>query len=228
MIRICPSILNADRNNLPAEIAKVSAQSDLLHLDIMDNIFVPNITFNFEQSLEIIQHCPIPVDAHLMIIDPDIQAERYATAGCASVTFHLEASKNPVETINKIAAAGARVGVALKPNTALSDLAPIMHLIDMVLIMTVEPGFGGQSFMANMMPKVEEARKEIDSKYFGKIWLQVDGGISLETIAEATKAGADTFVAGSAVFKAPKPAEMITALRLAANSVAGNGERAND
>jgi ribulose-phosphate 3-epimerase len=218
LIRICPSILNADRNNLASEIAKVSAQSDLLHLDVMDNIFVPNATFNLEESREIILNSPIPVDVHLMIVNPDSEADRYAAAGSASVTFHLEASQMPSETIKKISAAGARVGVALKPNTPFHELAPLMHLIDMVLIMTVEPGFGGQSFMSNMMPKVQEARREIDSKYFGKIWLQVDGGISLDTIIEATSAGADTFVAGSAVFKAPNPAEMIGALRLAANS----------
>ncbi len=216
MIRICPSILNADRNNLASEIARISAQSDLLHLDVMDNIFVPNQTFTLEESRKIISETPIPVDAHLMIADPDQSAHLYAEAGAASVTFHLEASIKPVETIAKIAAYGARVGIALKPGTPFHLIAPFMSDIDMVLIMTVEPGFGGQSFMRNMMAKVEEARKEIDTNYYGKIWLQVDGGISLETIQTASAAGADTFVAGSAVFKADEPGEMVNLLRAAA------------
>ncbi len=216
MIRICPSILNADRNNLASEISRISAQSDLLHLDVMDNIFVPNQTFTLEESRKIISETPIPVDAHLMIADPDQSAHLYAEAGAASVTFHLEASIKPVETIAKIAAHGARVGIALKPGTPFHLIAPFMSDIDMVLIMTVEPGFGGQSFMRNMMAKVEEARKEIDSNYHGKIWLQVDGGISLETIQTASAAGADTFVAGSAVFKADEPGEMVNLLRAAA------------
>ena len=216
MIRICPSILNADRNNLASEISRISAQSDLLHLDVMDNIFVPNQTFTLEESRKIISETPIPVDAHLMIADPDQSAHLYAEAGAASVTFHLEASIKPVETIAKIAAHGARVGIALKPGTPFHLIAPFMSDIDMVLIMTVEPGFGGQSFMRNMMAKVEEARKEIDTNYYGKIWLQVDGGISLETIQTASAAGADTFVAGSAVFKADEPGEMVNLLRAAA------------
>lgn len=182
----------------------------------MDNIFVPNQTFTLEESRKIISETPIPVDAHLMIADPDQSAHLYAEAGAASVTFHLEASIKPVETIAKIAAHGARVGIALKPGTPFHLIAPFMSDIDMVLIMTVEPGFGGQSFMRNMMAKVEEARKEIDTNYYGKIWLQVDGGISLETIQTASAAGADTFVAGSAVFKADEPGEMVNLLRAAA------------
>ena len=217
MIRICPSILNADRSNLPHEISKISAQSDLLHLDVMDDIFVPNMTFTLEESRKIIQETPIPVDAHLMISDPDSKAHLYAQAGAASVTFHLEASSNPEATSQLIKSEGARVGIALKPNTHFSELAPLLDFVDMVLIMTVEPGFGGQSFMSEMMPKVSEARAEIDSKHFGKIWLQVDGGISLDTIEEATFAGADTFVAGSAVFKAEKPGDMVELLRAKAS-----------
>ena len=218
MIRICPSILNADRNNLSAEIDKISSTSDLLHLDVMDHIFVPNRTFSLDESRKIISETSIPVDAHLMIADPDEQAYLYAKAGAASVTFHLEASKKPRETIAMIASEGSRVGIALKPDTPFELLAPLMSEIDMVLIMTVEPGFGGQSFMGEMMSKVTKARAEIDSKYFEKIWLQVDGGISLATIALASEAGADTFVAGSAVFKAANPGEMIELLRAAALS----------
>ena len=213
MIRICPSILNADRENLSSEIARISAQSDLVHLDVMDNIFVPNFTFTFEQSEKIIAECPIPVDSHLMNADPDERAHLYARAGSASVTFHYEASSDPLKTISRIKDEGARVGLALKPATPFHEISSLIEHLDMVLIMTVEPGFGGQSFMHDMMGKVKEARKEIDSRFFGKIWLQIDGGVSLETIAEAAEAGADTFVAGSAVFKSENPGLMVDSLR---------------
>lgn len=213
MIRICPSILNANRENLSSEIARISEQSDLLHLDVMDNIFVPNFTFTFEESKKIIKECPIPVDSHLMIADPDKSAHLYARAGSKSVTFHYEASSEPLETISRIKDEGARVGLALKPATPFHKIASLMEHLDMVLIMTVEPGFGGQSFMTEMMDKVKEAREDIDSNFFGKIWLQVDGGVSLETIAEAALSGADTFVAGSAVFKSDNPGGMVDSLR---------------
>jgi ribulose-phosphate 3-epimerase len=185
----------------------------------MDNIFVPNFTFTFEQSEKIITECPVPVDSHLMIADPDERAHLYARAGSASVTFHYEASSDPLKTISRIKDEGARVGLALKPTTPFHEISSLMEHLDMVLIMTVEPGFGGQSFMHDMMGKVKEARKEIDSRFFGKIWLQIDGGVSLETIAEAAEAGADTFVAGSAVFKSENPGLMVDSLRsLAAKS----------
>ena len=213
MIRICPSILNADRDNLSNEISRISEESDLLHLDVMDNIFVPNFTFTFEQSQKIIAECPIPVDSHLMIADPDESAHLYARAGSSSVTFHYEASTKPLETMSRIKDEGARVGLALKPATPFHEISKFVEQLDMVLIMTVEPGFGGQSFMSDMMDKVKEARKEIDSRFFGKIWLQVDGGVSLETIAQAAESGADTFVAGSAVFKSDNPGGMVDSLR---------------
>jgi len=213
LIRICPSILNADRDNLSYEISRISEQSDLLHLDVMDNIFVPNFTFTFEQSQKIIAECPIPVDSHLMIADPDESAHLYARAGSNSVTFHYEASTKPLETISRIKDEGARVGLALRPATPFHEISEFVERLDMVLIMTVEPGFGGQSFMSDMMDKVKEARKEIDSRFFGKIWLQVDGGVSLETIAQAAESGADTFVAGSAVFKSDNPGGMVDSLR---------------
>ena len=218
MIRICTSILNADRSNLISEISRIASQSDLLHLDVMDNIFVPNQTFTLNESERIIAESTLPVDAHLMIADPDEQAHFYAKAGAKSVTFHFEASKNPSATISKIAAEGARVGVALKPATPFHVIAPLLQDIDMLLIMTVEPGFGGQSFMTDMLGKIQEARTEIDAHHFGKIWLQVDGGISLETIALARSAGADTFVAGSAVFKANVPGTMVDELRALAEN----------
>lgn len=216
MKRLCPSILNADRSELQSEISKVSSQSDLLHLDIMDGIFVPNSTFTFDEAEKIIKSSALPVDVHLMISNPDEEAVRYAEAGASSVTFHFEASSNPKATIERIRRAGSRVGIALKPGTSFAQIAPYLESLDMVLVMTVEPGFGGQSFMGDMMGKVEEARREIDEKHLDRIWLQVDGGINLETIVTASKAGADTFVAGSAVFSAPNPGEMVLKLRAAA------------
>jgi ribulose-phosphate 3-epimerase len=209
---MCPSILNANRHNLAFEIDRVTESSDLLHLDVMDNIFVPNITFSFEESAAIIAGTSLPVDAHLMIIDPDEKAVDYARAGAASVTFHYEASMSPRETIDAIKNAGARAGLALKPATPFYLLEDLLSDLDMILIMTVEPGFGGQSFMTEMMPKVESARaalNEIDRD----IWLQVDGGISIETISAAAAAGADAFVAGSAVYKAKSPGQMLDTLR---------------
>lgn len=209
-VRITPSILNADLNNLDLEIKKIASVSDLLHLDIMDNKFVPNQTWNFEAAEKIIRSAPLPVDAHLMIEDPDIQAVKYAEVGCKSVTIHFEASSNVKQTLLAIRRAGARAAIALKPKTDFSVLLEYRELIDMILIMTVEPGFGGQKFMSDMMEKVKKSRDFIGD---ADIWLQVDGGISLETIEVARDAGADTFVAGSAVFKAPSPAQMVLQLK---------------
>ena len=209
-IRITPSILNADFNHLEQEIAKIASVSDLIHLDVMDNIFVPNFTFDFESASEIIRGCPIGVDAHLMVADVDQIAPLYAQVGCASVTIHAEAAKNIGQTLREIRSEGARSGLALKPNTPLTTYEEFTDLVDMFLIMTVEPGFGGQKFMGEMMDKVRATRKAIGDR---PIWLQVDGGISLETIEIAVAAGADTFVAGSAVFKSDDPAAMILALR---------------
>ena len=215
-IRICPSILNADHSRLKEEIDLV-ATADLLHLDVMDNIFVPNKTFSLEECRRIIAESPIPVDSHLMIANPDSEAVLYAEAGSSSVTFHFEASENPRSTIADLKSSGVRVGLAIKPNTPFETVANLLPEIDMLLIMTVEPGFGGQSFMADQMGKVEEARALILRMGSRSPWLQVDGGISIETIAIASKAGADTFVAGSAIYRAQNPAEMIAQLRLAAS-----------
>ena len=209
-IRITPSILNADFDHLEQEIAKIASVSDLIHLDVMDNIFVPNFTFDFESASEIIRGCPIGVDAHLMVADVDEIAPLYAQVGCASVTIHAEAAKNIGQTLRAIRSEGARSGLALKPNTPLINYEEFTDLVDMFLIMTVEPGFGGQKFMGEMMDKVRATRKAIGDR---PIWLQVDGGISLETIEIAVAAGADTFVAGSAVFKSNDPAAMVLALR---------------
>jgi ribulose-phosphate 3-epimerase len=214
-IRITPSILNADFSRLDEEISRISVVSDLLHLDVMDNIFVPNFTFDFDQAASIIGSSPIPVDAHLMIADVDRLAPAYAHAGSASVTIHAEASSAISQTLRAIKSEGARAGLALKPGSAISDYEGYADDVDMFLIMTVEPGFGGQKFMSAMMEKVKQTRNIIGDR---PIWLQVDGGISLETIEIAREAGADTFVAGSAVFNSPDPAEMIMQLRALAEA----------
>jgi len=215
-ILINPSILNAKFDDLANEIAKVSQSADQLHLDIMDNIFVPNFTFDFQRAKEIIAFSDLPVDAHLMIADPDVSAPRYAQAGCVSVTFHLEAAKNIGQTISDVKSNGAKVGVAVKPGTSLSLIEPFIEQIDLLLIMTVEPGFGGQSFMHDQMDKVKTARSRIELIKGGKPLIQVDGGISLETIGEAASAGANCFVAGSAVYKSTDPENMVQLLRKSA------------
>ena len=209
-LRITPSILNADHANLNTEIAKIAKDSDLVHLDIMDNLFVPNISWDFAAAEKIIAQCPIPVDAHLMINDVDRIALDYARAGAGSVTIHIEAAENPIQTFKSLRKLGARAGMALKPGTEIELYSDLLGEIDMLLIMTVEPGFGGQKFMANMMDKVRRSKALIGDR---PIWIQVDGGISMETIAIAREAGADTFVAGSAVFNSPDPAEMVKMLR---------------
>ncbi len=214
-IRITPSILNADFANLGAEIERISFTSDLVHLDVMDDIFVPNFTFDFAHASEIISVSKLPVDAHLMVADVDQIAPKYAEVGCASVTIHAEATTDIRSTLKAIRSNGARASLALKPKTSLDPYLEFLDDLDMLLIMTVEPGFGGQKFMTDQLPKIAQARKEIGVK---AIWLQVDGGISLDTIESAAVAGADTFVAGSAVFNSADPAQMVTILREKAQS----------
>jgi len=214
-IRITPSILNADFTNLGAEIERISLTADLVHLDVMDDIFVPNFTFDFEHASEIISVSKLPVDAHLMVADVDLIAPKYAETGCASVTIHAEATSDIRNTLRAIRSNGARASLAIKPKTSLEPYLEFFDELDMLLIMTVEPGFGGQKFMTDQLPKIAQARKEIGSK---AIWLQVDGGISLETIESAAAAGADTFVAGSAVFNSADPSQMVSILREKAQS----------
>lgn len=211
-IRITPSILNADFSQLNEKISKVASVSDLIHLDIMDNKFVPNFTFDFNRAAEIINDCPIPVDSHLMVIEPEKASPAFAEMGSASVTFHVEAAEKPRQIIHEVQAKGSRAGIALKPGTSFAEIEEYLDEIDMVLVMTVEPGFGGQSFMTEMLDKVKAARKALGKNERG-IWLQVDGGISAATIESAALAGADTFVAGSAVYKSDNPAQMVELLR---------------
>lgn len=209
-IRITPSILNADFSKLDQEIESIAGVSDLIHLDVMDDVFVPNFTFDFESASKIIANSSLGIDAHLMVANVDEIAIQYAEIGCASVTIHAEATRDIPTTLRNIRRAGARSSLGIKPNTDISQYADLIDDVDMFLIMTVEPGFGGQKFMENMMEKVRRTRKIIGDR---PIWLQVDGGISMSTIQIALEAGADTFVVGSAVFNAPDPAQMVVSIR---------------
>ncbi|MCK9914186.1 ribulose-phosphate 3-epimerase [Microbacteriaceae bacterium K1510] len=188
------------------------ATADFVHVDVMDNHFVPNLTFGPQMVQRIQETSPVPLDVHLMIDDADRWAPGYAELGAASVTFHLEAATDPIALARTLRGIGARAGVAIKPGTPAEGLYDVLDEFDQILVMTVEPGFGGQSFMTSTMPKLSalaaEARRRGSS-----VWLQVDGGIGESTIAQAAEAGADTFVAGSAVFGADDPARAIEALR---------------
>lgn len=210
-IRINPSILAADFANMQAELARIST-ADFVHVDVMDNHFVPNLTFGPQMVERIQATSPVPLDVHLMITDADRWAPGYAEIGAASVTFHLEAAADPVSLARRLREIGARAGVAVKPATPIEGLFGVLDEFDQILVMTVEPGFGGQSFMAAQMPKLARLRDEARRRG-AAVWLQVDGGISESTIAQAAEAGADTFVAGSAVFGADDPARAIAALR---------------
>jgi ribulose-phosphate 3-epimerase len=214
--RINPSILAADFANLERELGRISS-ADLVHVDIMDNHFVPNLTFGLPMVERLQEVSPIPLDVHLMIDDPDRWAPGYAEAGAFSVTFHAEAAGEPVTLARRLRAMGARAGIALKPGT---DAAPYLDLLpefDQVLVMTVEPGFGGQAFISETMPKLARLADAVHDAGLD-VWLQVDGGITAETIGIAAEAGADTFVAGSAVFNGAVPAERIASLREAASA----------
>jgi ribulose-phosphate 3-epimerase len=209
-IRITPSVLNADLANLSAEIARVPS-ADGIHLDVMDNRFVPNLTFGLPVVESVRADTDRFLDIHLMIADVDRWGPGYAEAGAESVTFHIEASEEPQKLARQLRAAGARASMALKPATPIEPYEGLLGELDMVLLMTVEPGFGGQSFMDSVLPKIERTRALID-RHGGELWLQVDGGISAETIERCALAGADTFVAGSAVYRADDPDAMVRSL----------------
>jgi ribulose-phosphate 3-epimerase len=210
-VRINPSILSADFANLELELQRI-ASADLIHVDVMDNHFVPNLTIGLPVVKRLQEVTPKPLDVHLMIDDPERWAPGYAEAGAYSVTFHAEATGDSVLLARRLRDLGARAGIALKPETDVRDYLPIVEEFDQVLVMTVEPGFGGQSFMEWTMPKLVALREAVSHTGLD-IWLQVDGGINEETIAIAAEAGADTFVAGSSVFGAQNPALAISALR---------------
>ena len=211
---INPSILSADFANLEAELGRIS-NADAVHVDVMDNHFVPNLTLGLPVVKRLQEISPVPLDAHLMIQDADRWAPAYADAGVASVTFHAEASIAPIKLARELRARGAKAGLALRPGTGIEPYLAMLGELDMLLIMTVEPGFGGQEFLDLTLPKIRSARAAIDGSGL-KVALQVDGGITEGTIARAAEAGADVFVAGSAVYGAAEPADAIERLRAAA------------
>ena len=208
---INPSILSADFANLERDIKAIS-DADWVHVDVMDNHFVPNLTLGLPVVERIRQVSPIPLDVHLMIEDADRWAPRYAETGAQSVTFHVEAAADPAKLSQEIRRLGARVGMAIKPGTPLSDVEHLLPGVDMLLVMTVEPGFGGQSFMDDQLPKIADARALLSASDLD-VWIQVDGGISRETIERAAEAGANVFVAGSAIYGASDIPAEIAALR---------------
>ncbi|UJP38968.1 ribulose-phosphate 3-epimerase [Cellulomonas palmilytica] len=215
--KIAPSILSADFVNLERELGRI-ANADLVHVDVMDNHFVPNLTLGLPVVRRIAEISPVPVDVHLMIEDADRWAPEFARAGAASVTFHAEATQAPVRLARELRALGARAGVALRPASPVEPFLDLLSELDMVLVMTVEPGFGGQSFIEGTLPKIRRTRQAI-TEAGTDTWLQVDGGISRETIARVAQAGADVFVAGSAVYGADDVAGEIDALRGLASTI---------
>jgi len=217
---IHPSLLSADFANLQRDIERIGS-ADALHVDVMDNHFVPNLTLGLPVVEAIRRATDKPLDIHLMIEDPDRWAPAYAEAGAESVTFHLEAATAPVRLARTLRSLGARAAMALRPATPIEPYAELLPEVDMVLIMTVEPGFGGQAFLDLCLPKIRRAR-ELISRSGGQVALQLDGGISAETIERCAEAGADCFVAGSAVFGADDPDAMITTLRSMADSAASH------
>ncbi|BCT76058.1 ribulose-phosphate 3-epimerase [Sinomonas cyclohexanicum] len=217
---IHPSILSADFVNLEAELARIST-ADAVHVDVMDNHFVPNLTLGLPVVERIQAVSRLPLDAHLMIADADRWAPLYADLGLASVTFHAEAATAPVKLARELRARGSKAGMALRPATAVEPYLDMLAELDMLLVMTVEPGFGGQSFLDLTLPKIRRARAAVDGSG-AKVAIQVDGGISASTIERAAEAGADVFVAGSAVYGAEDPAEAVEQLRALAQAAAGS------
>jgi ribulose-phosphate 3-epimerase len=218
-MQIAPSILSADFARLADEIAVIGDDADWVHVDVMDNHFVPNLTLGLPVVEALLKHTALPLDCHLMIEDPDRWATGYAEAGARSVTFHAEAAHAPIRLARSLRSAGARAGLGLKPATPIEAYADLLPEIDTVLIMSVEPGFGGQAFLDIVLPKVRRAR-ELVREGAHAVWIQMDGGVDEETIMRCAEAGADVFVAGSSVYSADDPADAVRRLRTRATEAA--------
>jgi ribulose-phosphate 3-epimerase len=218
--QISPSILSADFARLADELGRIEGAADWAHVDVMDNHFVPNLTLGLPVVESILRSSSIPVDCHLMIEDPDRWAPAYAEAGAGSVTFHVEAAAAPVRLARALRSSGTRAGMALKPATPVEPYLDLLGELDMLLVMTVEPGFGGQSFLDVVLPKLRRCAEAIRGRDLD-VWLQVDGGVSEQTIERCAEAGADVFVAGSAVYGADDPAKAVEALRARAAPLVG-------
>jgi ribulose-phosphate 3-epimerase len=216
-VQISPSILSADFANLADEIARIAPSADWVHVDVMDNHFVPNLTLGLPVVERLVAVSALPLDCHLMIDDADRWAPGYAEAGARSVTFHVEACDAPVRLARDLRAQGARAGMSLKPAPAVEPYADLLGELDMLLLMTVEPGFGGQSFLDVVLPKIRRARELAKNRDLD-LWLQVDGGVAADTIERCADAGADVFVAGSAVYGADDPAAAVSGLRAQAQA----------